>query len=207
MMRLTDPTEPRRPDGKALFILVVLLAALVVAAAIAVIARSSAAREHEELDRLCALNPGAAVRDWTHIVIHHSGTDAGDAASFDRYHRKLGWARGLGYDFVIGNGTRTGDGQIEVGERWKAQLDGAHCRAAGMNRRAIGICFVGDFEKTSGPTDAQLAAGQALVGYLARRLDIPPRNVLGHGQVPGAHTDCPGKHFPMAALRSAAARR
>ncbi|MFO7899942.1 MAG: peptidoglycan recognition family protein [Planctomycetota bacterium] len=191
----------------ALLVLVVLGAAVVVAAAIAIIARSSAARGRDELDRLCAVNPGVAVRDWTHIIIHHSGTDAGDAASFDRYHRKLGWARGLGYDFVIGNGTRTGDGQIEVGERWKAQLDGAHCRAAGMNRRAIGICFVGDFETTAGPTDAQLAAGTALVGYLARRFDIPPGHVLGHGDVPGARTDCPGRHFPMDALRSAAAGR
>ncbi|MFQ5589758.1 MAG: peptidoglycan-binding protein, partial [Phycisphaerae bacterium] len=51
---------------------------------------------------------------WTTIVIHHSATETGGASLFDRFHRKRGWD-GLGYHFVIGNGTDTPDGLIEVG--------------------------------------------------------------------------------------------
>src|SRR4051812_3753672 len=51
---------------------------------------------------------------WQYIVIHHSATPSGSAAAFDRMHRAKGWDE-LGYHFVIGNGTMSGDGQIEVG--------------------------------------------------------------------------------------------
>jgi len=27
--------------------------------------------------------------DWRYIVIHHSGTDSGNAVAFDRYHREV----------------------------------------------------------------------------------------------------------------------
>ena len=33
---------------------------------------------------------------------------------------------GLAYHFVIGNGTSTGNGQIEVGDRWRRQINGGH---------------------------------------------------------------------------------
>ena len=57
---------------------------------------------------------------WTCIVIHHSATDEGNAERFDRMHKAKGWDE-LGYDFVIGNGTDTRDGQVEVGPRWPVQ--------------------------------------------------------------------------------------
>ena len=159
-----------------------------------------------ELERLCATDPDVQPRRWKYIVLHHSATEANDAASIDKYHRnKRGWVNGLGYDFVIGNGSRSGDGEIEVGERWLRQLDGAHCKADDMNRKAIGICFVGDFEKNGGPNPAQVHSGIALVRHLAGRFSVPPENVLGHGEVSGAQTLCPGKSFPMELMRAAAA--
>ncbi|HHT9113865.1 MAG TPA: hypothetical protein ACFYD0_11140, partial [Candidatus Wunengus sp. YC65] len=55
------------------------------------------------------------VRDWRYIVVHHSATSSGNAAEFDKYHRrKKGWENGLGYHFVIGNGNGTPDGKIEI---------------------------------------------------------------------------------------------
>ena len=54
-------------------------------------------------------------------------------AVIDKYHREgRGW-ESAGYHFVIGNGTGSPDGSIEVGPRWLAQEAGAHCR--GHNRR------------------------------------------------------------------------
>ena len=38
----------------------------------------------------------------------------------DHWHRDRGFDE-LGYHFVIGNGTNSGDGQIEVGPRWTKQ--------------------------------------------------------------------------------------
>ncbi len=164
-----------------------------------------AAPDQAEIERLTALDSGVSARNWTHIIVHHSGTESGDAASFDRYHREVrGWSA-VGYHFVIGNGTRTGDGAVEPTVRWTAQRIGAHCPASSMNHRAVGICFVGDFEQSSGPSPSQLAAGKKLVRQIARGFDIPPENILGHGEVPGAQTACPGTYFPLDVLREAAA--
>ena len=158
-----------------------------------------------ELEWLCAVEPGVRARNWTHIIIHHSHGRVGDAASIDRYHRRRGWPRGLGYDFVIGNGSLSGDGEIEVGHRWLRQLDGAHCKADAMNERAIGICFVGTCE-TNEPTRAQVVSGIALVRHLAARFGIPPDHILGHGEVAGARTRCPGRRFPIDRFRAAGHR-
>ena len=104
---------------------------------------------------------------WTTVIIHHSATDGGGARSFDRYHRKSnGWDE-LGYHFVIGNGTDTPDGFVEVGSRWHKQKHGAHCKTRGnyYNEHGIGICLVGDFTKTR-RTARQLASLKRLVGRL-----------------------------------------
>jgi len=61
------------------------------------------------------------------IVIHHSATENGNAAIFDRMHREHNHWDGVGYDFVIGNGTNSGDGEVEVTFRWQGQIAGAHC--------------------------------------------------------------------------------
>jgi len=53
---------------------------------------------------------------WTHIVIHHTATDQGSAYSIDGLHHQRGWENGMGYDFLIDNGTRgKTSGQIESG--------------------------------------------------------------------------------------------
>ena len=138
---------------------------------------------------------------WTTIVIHHSATDTGCAATFDRSHRAQGWDE-LGYHFVIGNGTSSGDGVIEVGSRWRRQKHGAHCKTDGnyFNDHGIGICLVGNFEDEY-PTPAQMQSLVYLVSHLCRTCDIPPSRVTGHRQVT-SKTACPGRHFPLAWLRS-----
>ena len=121
---------------------------------------------------------------WTTIVIHHSATAAGGAAEFDRYHRKAnGWDE-LGYHFVIGNGTLTPDGYVEVGSRWHKQKHGAHCKTPGnyFNEHGIGVCLVGDFTR-SRPTARQLASLQRLVSFLMDRCNIPASRVTTHGAV------------------------
>ncbi len=141
----------------------------------------------------------ATERRWSAIIIHHSATESGNAAIFDTEHKQRGW-EGVGYDFVIGNGTDSGDGEVEVTFRWTRQIQGAHCGGTldnWANEKGIGICLVGDFNKTV-PTNKQLQSLVKLVRFLQQRYGIPTSQIYGHGTTPGAHqTDCPGKNFSV----------
>lgn len=160
---------------------------------------SSPSRSREQgIAWLCRLPDGARARRWRYIIIHHSATRTGNAAIFDSHHRRLRMTYGLAYHFVIGNGTGSGDGEIEVGGRWKRQLHGGHVRSRQMNEIAIGICLVGDFNKTY-PTRRQMENLVPLVQYLMDRYSVPKKRVVGHRDVQS--TDCPGKHFSLTGLR------
>lgn len=151
-------------------------------------------------------SPGVPRRAWKWIVIHHSATPDGGAARFDKAHKAKGWDE-LGYHFVIGNGTDTPDGMIEVGSRWSAQKHGAHAKTPDnrYNDYGIGICLVGNFDLTR-PTEKQMASLVRLVTYLADEYRIPTSNILGHSMT-GKSTDCPGKFMDIQALRAAVARQ
>ena len=132
---------------------------------------------------------------WQYIIIHHSATDEGDVCFLNRLHRRRGWC-GIGYDFVIDNGTKgKQDGGIEASERWLKQENGAHCRASEMNYKGIGICLVGNFSKER-VSEKQLDSLIYLVNILTKYYRIPMSHIMGHGQVKGARTECPGKYFP-----------
>jgi hypothetical protein len=141
----------------------------------------------------------APPRPWKWIVIHHSATPTGSAAMFDKMHREKGWDE-LGYHFVIGNGTLTGDGQVEVGPRWPIQKHGAHAKTPDnrYNDYGIGICLVGNFEDTR-PTSAQMRSLAKLVGFLMQRYRIPPDCVIRHGDT--KQTLCPGRNLNILLVR------
>lgn len=143
--------------------------------------------------------PPKAQRPWKYVVIHHSATPSGGLDAIDREHRERIGSDGCGYHFVIGNGTDTPDGQIEVAVRWSNQKGGMHCRDGKLpdiNEYGIGICLVGDFEQSQ-PTPRQIEATRALVAYLSQRYTIPANHVNTHAQVAESPTVCPGPKFPM----------
>ena len=145
----------------------------------------------------------ASERRWSAIIIHHSATESGNAAIFDKEHKERGW-EGVGYDFVIGNGNDSGDGKVEVTFRWSRQIQGAHAGGTPnnwANEEGIGICLVGNFNENV-PTPRQMLSLVELVRFLQQRYGIPTSNIYGHGGTPGAHqTDCPGKNFSMWRLK------
>jgi hypothetical protein len=143
--------------------------------------------------------PKSEVNHWYWIVIHHSATPTGGAAAFDKMHRAKGWDE-LGYHFVIGNGTDTRDGQIEVGSRWPKQKWGAHDKTPGnqYNEHGIGICLVGNFD-VNHPSPAQMKSLEKLVAYLMKTYHIAPDHILGHGET--KNTDCPGRYMNVATVR------
>ena len=137
---------------------------------------------------------------WKYIVVHNSGTRQGNARIFDYYHRHVRrMPNGLAYHFVIGNGTSSGDGQIEIGNRWVVQLAGGHVHSDYLNYIALGICLVGDFNRDL-PTRAQYDALDELIRYLRQRvgkIDGRYSIVLGHKEINPRPTDCPGNRFPL----------
>jgi hypothetical protein len=151
-----------------------------------------------ELGRTLKITPGR----WTHLVVHHSGIEAGNAKAYDGTHRRRGMENGLAYHFVIGNGRDSGDGQIEIGPRWRGQIHGGHVRSQAMNEHGIGICLVGNFELRK-PGARQLESLHALIAHL-RGDGLPgtaQAKVTVHRRVDRNHTVCPGKRFPYADLK------
>lgn len=146
--------------------------------------------------------PPKADRSWRYIVVHHSAHASGSYAQIDRDHRERLGTAGCGYHFVVGNGTDSDDGLIEVSQRWSDQKGGAHCRdarTAAINDYGIGICIIGDLDSGE-PSPRQVAATRALVQYLSARYKIPVENVGTHAQLAQTPTACPGRHFPTQAI-------
>jgi N-acetylmuramoyl-L-alanine amidase len=145
-------------------------------------------------------------RRWQFIVVHNSGTRQGNARVFDYYHRHVRrMQNGLAYHFVIGNGTSTGNGQIEVGDRWRRQINGGHVHSDYLNNISLGICLVGDFNRDQ-PTRAQLDACEELIRYLRERCGKTDRGAIPvrpHREMnpPRWPTDCPGDDFPYSWFR------
>ncbi len=119
------------------------------------------------------------------IVCHVSASRWGDADAIRGWHRARGFAD-IGYHAVILNGCRTAarryrralDGKIEPGRPETAP--GAHCRAGGMNRRALGVCLVGMPGLDGYPTPRQMAALVHILVTWCRRYGIPADQVTQH---------------------------
>lgn len=148
---------------------------------------------------LFATNPPPQAARWSSIIIHASGTPFGSAQSINRVHERLGRG-GLGYHFVVNNGSGAEDGLIEVGFRWRHQYVGAYQPNAvdgPDTRRAIGVCLIGDGDAQS-YSQVQMRELLWLVQRLQGRFEIPVEHVMiqmdaGPGQV--------GKLFPIAQFR------
>ncbi|MFV0337137.1 MAG: peptidoglycan recognition family protein [Chthoniobacterales bacterium] len=141
---------------------------------------------------------------WKYIVVHNSGTRQGNAKIFNNYHKRVRkMQNGMAYHFVIGNGTSSGNGEIEVGDRWTRQINGGHVASDYLNNIALGICLVGDFNRDR-PSQSQLNSLEELITYLRGRVGTVKGKraiVRGHKEINPKPTDCPGKRFPLSWLR------
>ena len=143
---------------------------------------------------------------WKFVIVHNSGTRQGNAKAFDYYHKRVRkMQNGMAYHFVVGNGTSSGDGQIEIGDRWRRQINGGHVHSDYLNNISLGICLVGDFNRHQ-PTRAQLEATEELTKYLRERCGKVEGRAMGvrpHREMnpPRWATDCPGDAFPYGWFR------
>ena len=138
---------------------------------------------------------------WQRIVVHHSAIKYGNVKKYDAAHRLRGMQNGLAYHFLIGNGIDAGDGEIEIGPRWQKQQAGGHVKNHLINQTAIGICLIGNFEKTH-PSRKQLTAFTQLMDWLQRVALGKKVHFAGHRELKGEQTVCPGKHFPLALMHA-----
>ena len=138
---------------------------------------------------------------WKFIIVHNSGTRQGNARAFDYYHRRVRrMGNGMAYHFVVGNGTSSGNGEIEIGDRWRRQINGGHVHSDYLNNIGLGICLVGDFNRDR-PTKAQMEATEELIRYLRQRcgkMEVRPHREVNP---PRWATDCPGDAFPYSWFR------
>lgn len=126
---------------------------------------------------------------WRRVVIHHSATPVGTAASI-----KSNAGRDGGYHFIIGNGRGMKAGEIHVTYRWLDQLpaDG------GLSDDTIAICLVGDGNRRQF-AQTQIRWLVELVSALDHRLGIPEDRVLIEADADPASG--PGRLFPSAFFR------
>lgn len=123
-----------------------------------------------------------------YLILHHTAAEEKSAQQVKNVHLQRGW-RDVGYNYIIEK-----DGRVVPGR--PPTIPGAHCRADGMNFKSLGIAVIGNMENRR-PTEAQTRSLKGLITSLTEEHEIPRENILGHKEVKGAATLCPGKHFPL----------
>jgi len=144
-----------------------------------------------------------------YIVIHHSLTaDSGTVSwgAIRKYHMEVENWKDIGYHFGIED--INGRHEILIGRM--PDMPGAHCSAARMNDRGIGICIVGNFDLVD-PLGEALQQARAVCRFLIRLYAIPRERVIGHREAGllagldwrrGEFKSCPGKLFDMNSFRA-----
>ncbi len=123
----------------------------------------------------------------SYLIVHHTATarDLTTAEAVRRYHVESREWDDIGYHYFI-----EADGRLQKGRA--DNVRGAHCRADDMNGKSLGICLAGHFDLEP-PTIGQMMALAALLKALMAKYEVSAENVLGHGEVSGASTSCPGE--------------
>ncbi len=130
---------------------------------------------------------------WNYIYIHHSNTASGNATTV------AGNDSMLADHFVIGNGEGCGDGEIQIGLRWKQQLAPGVTRGMDhIDAGCISICLIGDFNQTR-PTPTQQRQLLQLVTALQSRLHVSSGRVSYSTQTDSAAGI--GSFFPASDFR------
>ncbi|WP_252229671.1 MULTISPECIES: peptidoglycan recognition family protein [unclassified Clostridium] len=126
------------------------------------------------------------------LIVHHieaEGVNWTVETIHNMHKNENGWA-GIGYHYYI-----KFDGSIYKGRPDNAL--GAHCQ--GANTNTLGITFEGNYDKRTEMPTAQFNAWCELKDYLNDRYGNMP--VYGHREK--GSSECPGKYFPLADVKTA----
>jgi len=130
-------------------------------------------------------------QDVKFLIIHHTATPR-DLTTFEavkRYHVEKKGMYDIGYHFFIDS-----KGNLQKGR--DENLVGAHCKTPppSMNLMSLGICLAGDFTREQ-PTRDQLNSLSELLSRLMVKYQLTRDKVLGHCEVKGTATLCPGQNL------------
>lgn len=131
------------------------------------------------------------------IIIHHTQRN-NDWPAFVRFRHLYirGWEE-IGYHWLIGNSRPfTIDGKIYAGR--PEIFQGAH--AFGYNRNSLGVCLIGNFNKTI-PSQNQFCSLYKLLRQKMVQYNISSANVFGHSELPNVNKTCPGNNIDMSIVR------
>ncbi len=134
--------------------------------------------------------------DWQGIIIHHSATADGPVlSSYDairKYHLEKGWVD-IGYHFVI----EYVDNVLTLRPGRSLNSPGAHTE--GKNRTHIGICIVGDFDKTSPDAATYDLTARLCSALMCGYKDITAATIKPHSLY-APYKSCPGHLFDLGRL-------
>ncbi len=138
-------------------------------------------------------------------MVHHSATaDSGTVswAAIERYHREQnGWSD-VGYhagvELVGGEDLGRYRFQALIG-RPPAAI-GSACPEGGMNRVALHVCCVGNYDAAAPPLGLLECLVRRVLLPWMREYGIPPERVVGHRDYNPAKS-CPGVRFDLELLR------
>ena len=104
-----------------------------------------------------------------------------------RYHKDVrGWSD-IGYHA----GIELVEGKFECLYGRPDHLTGAHVRS--HNEKSLGFCFVGDYSSIGGPPEEMLwLAARRVIAPWCRQHELVIGDIVGHREVIGAETTCPG---------------
>lgn len=133
-----------------------------------------------------------------YTILHHSLTKDSKTVSWNairKYHTvDLGWTD-IGYHF----GIELVENQYQIFTGRPLGTRGAHTRQNGMNRKSIGICFVGNYDVHNVP-DAMYAVGINLIAGLCRSTPCTEELIWPHNEYADYKT-CPGIRFNVDRIR------
>ena len=129
-------------------------------------------------------------RKWNSIVIHHSiSADHRLLSNFEairKWHiRHNGWTD-IGYHYVI----EYEDGEVVLKQGRGLDKVGSH--TIGMNKKAIGICLVGNYDHKE-PTGEQYRVLAGICSTLMDKFHIQPERIFPHSFF--SEKTCPGRKF------------
>lgn len=144
-------------------------------------------------DLQLAFNKNVHRTKTEYIVIHHSGGDTSATVNdIAKIHfGERGWT-GIGYHYFI-----TADGTI-FNLRDDSEREVPH--AIGFNNNCIAICLSGNFSKNKVP-EIQWKIALELVRVMMSKYNVDVEHVIGHRELSGNDTECPGKLFDLEQFR------
>ena len=132
------------------------------------------------------------------ILLHMTGGGVSETVlGIHAYHISKGH-KGIDYNICVER-----DGTVVWGrglEYCGGSVNNSNARTKGMNDTSVAIVALGDFEHEK-MCSAQLEGLKRIVRDVAKYYGIT--EIKGHYEVAGRdYTDCPGKYFPLDAIRS-----